>query len=107
MKSGLIHQLVAMAFVPNVENKPQIDHIDRNKINNNVSNLRWATNYENTMNRGYYSRIKIELHNISILRSGSFSVRFKHFKKDVCYKTFKTKEEAISFRDQFMIDNPR
>jgi hypothetical protein len=44
------HVLVAKAFIPNFENKPQIDHIDRDRTNNNVSNLRWVTQTENQQN---------------------------------------------------------
>lgn len=46
----LIHQLVAKAFIPNPENKPDIDHIDRNKLNNRVDNLRWCFHKENMQN---------------------------------------------------------
>ena len=53
-KYFLIHRLVGKAFLENFDNKPVIDHIDENKSNNNIKNLRWATNQENQRNQGKY-----------------------------------------------------
>lgn len=46
----LLHRIVASLFIPNPENKPCVDHIDTNKHNNNVTNLRWCTYSENMYN---------------------------------------------------------
>ena len=46
VKTFTVHRLVAKAFLENPDNKPMIDHIDENKSNNNVKNLRWATRKE-------------------------------------------------------------
>ena len=55
-----VHRLVAQAFLDKPENEEQcwVDHIDGNRSNNNVYNLRWVTPSENACSYGYHSRIE-------------------------------------------------
>ena len=49
-KTYSVHHLVALAFIPNPENKPEIDHINCNRFDNRIENLRWVTRLENVNN---------------------------------------------------------
>ena len=55
-KSFFIHRLVSLAFIPNPDNLPQVNHKDENKSNNRVENLEWCSNYYNAHYRDKVER---------------------------------------------------
>ena len=91
----LIHRLLALHYIPNPQHKSDVDHIDRNKRNNNLSNLRWATHSENMKNVEIRKDNKSGFKNISQRKSGSWEVSYSRYK---IRKTFKTKIDALCYK---------
>ena len=101
-KKIFIHRLVAEHFIPNPNNYTQVDHINRIRTDNNVSNLRWVTQRQNHHNKVNNA----ENINIYQRRNGTYRVRIKYQKKSMYDKTFDKLEEAILARDNFYVNNP-
>jgi len=96
-----VHRLVAEAFLEPVDNKPEIDHIDRNRTNNHVSNLRYADRSDQAINRGAYSNTghkNISQHQFS----GWYHVLIKRHGVIVLNSAHSTLEEAIFNRDAYL-----
>jgi len=106
VKKFYVHRLVAKAFLLNLENKPEVDHIDRDKTNNNINNLRWANKSEQQLNVGYRYFKQDGLHNITLRKNGSCQVKIS-IKFKIHRKSFKTVEEAIIHRDKYILENPK
>jgi hypothetical protein len=49
-----IHRLISLQWIPNPDNLPEVDHIDRNKLNNTIENLRWVDKFINRRNQKRY-----------------------------------------------------
>jgi hypothetical protein len=88
-----IHRLVALHYIPNPDNKPQVDHINRIKTDNRIENLRWATNSENQLNKNK----KIN-HNIFKTKN-TYYVKIKRIGLTYIKRNILTEEEAIIQRD--------
>ena len=100
-KNYKIHRLIGIHYIPNDENKPFVDHMNRDRTDNRICNLRWATSSENNQNKGIRIDNTTGVKNISY---DKFQDRWR-FQKTInnklTLKQFKTKEEAIEFKNQF------
>ena len=94
-----VHKLVSDTFMSNTDELPMIDHIDRNKLNNNVDNLRWSSASDNQRN------CKIARNNISGVTGVCYD-KSRHgyvaFYYDIFgrrrNKRFREKSDAINYR---------
>jgi hypothetical protein len=93
-----IHRLLALQFIPNPNNYPIIDHIDRNSLNNSLDNLRWTTRSINNRNRNIPNSSS-GFPNIMLNSCGNYRVVIMLNRKIIYNKTFKTLDEALSERD--------
>jgi len=96
-KSFSVARLVGLVWVENNEQKPTIDHIDRIRTNNHISNLRWATHAEQQLNRDY--PLGAVGHRHICTQHGGYKVQIKRDNVMVVAKWFKKLEDAIVFRD--------
>lgn len=109
--SRSVHRLVAEAFIPNPLNKTTVNHIDGNKMNNNVSNLEWVTMsenhihaYRNNLKKSTNTGVKLgsssKYHNVIAIQTKSgiaYRVSIKLNGKRICQKQFKYEDDAALY----------
>lgn len=88
-KRRYIHRLIAEAFIPNPHGKPCVDHIDGDRKNNGITNLRWVTHQENAIYGG-------ERHGWKAQKNGARE-HSKHAKNAALYR--KLLDEKVSLRE--------
>ena len=99
-RNVLIHRLVALTFLPNPENKPTVDHINRDKEDNRLENLRWASYSEQFINKHYANddtnQRCIRKHRLR------WVVQIERDRQIVFRMSYATLQEAQEARDEFL-----
>lgn len=98
-----INQLVAELYIPNPENKPEVNHLNGDKSNNNVSNLQWNTHKENMehasinklMSRGEnHPKSKLTIEQVNYIRT-NYIPRHKEYGMRALAKKFNVTKQPI------------
>ncbi len=101
-KSFRVHRLVAITFIPNPEFKEDVNHINHNKLDNRVQNLRWVSHSENMMNKSVQKNNKLGLKGI-YEEETHYRAQISKNKKQISKsfpKTEKGLEEAKTWRKE-------
>lgn len=94
-KKHRVNRLVAIAFLPNHDNKPMVDHIDENKMNNNITSLRWATRSQNGYNKGKQKNNMTGFNGVSLHKgSQKYNAQININGKNTHLGLFQTTEDA-------------
>lgn len=81
-KQYSIHRLVAQAFIPNPKNKPCVNHIDGNKLNNSVDNLEWCS-YSENLTHAYRTGLRVVTEESRKKMSESQKIRWQRQKEEI------------------------
>lgn len=101
-----VHRLVAEAFIPNIDNLPEVDHIDNDRQNNKVDNLRWVTGSCNTRNREVCRAATSKYNGVIYSKdAGSFIASIWFNGKTKYLGSFKEEVHAAQAFNTFCIEN--
>lgn len=93
-KSVYLHRLIAAVFVPNPLLKKKVDHINGDRLNNCVDNLRWVTDRENRHNSKSTIKKSGLPRGVKLRKSGRYYAFTEYDGKEYCLGTYDTPEEA-------------
>ena len=91
-----VHRIVAIAFIDNTEQLPQVDHINGDKLNNSVNNLRWVTISENCLGYGHRGRVESRKKSI-IAFNNSLNKSIQFDSRDNAAKYFNCNKSTIKY----------
>ncbi len=101
LKTHKIHRLVANAFIPNLDNKKCIDHIDNNRLNNTISNLRWVSYQENSFNSSLSSKNTSGIKGVSFCKDkNKWRARIEINGKEIHLGLYNNLEDAKNARQK-------
>tara|TARA_R110001592_G_scaffold318252_1_gene595334 strand:- start:25 stop:519 length:495 start_codon:yes stop_codon:yes gene_type:complete len=108
----LVHRLLAINFIENPNNFPEIDHIDRDKTNNSLKNLRWADDFIQSQNRGVTNQLGLRFicyEKNTKYQCSRYRIKISRNKKVLLNKSFgtgnNTLEDVIKYRNNFCKEN--
>ena len=98
-----VHRLIAMAYIVNPDNKLEVDHINRHRSDNRISNLRWVTHSENGQNKGKQANNKSGYKNICYDKANDRWKFNKSINNKKYNKYFRTKIDILCYKYIFML----
>jgi len=113
-KHFLVHRLVCIQFLPNPNNYKEVDHIDRNPENNQLTNLRWCDDFLNAQNKGTPKNNKlkhkyIRYENCPGYYNSRYRIQITKNKKKIFDKSLRTTkynlDDAVRIRNEFLTAN--
>ena len=105
-KTLTIHRLIGLHFIPNPDNLREIDHIDRNRTNNSISNLRWISNSNNLRNRPKFKNSTSKYIGVSFHKpTGKYLTRITINNKLKYIGLYETQEEVRKAWDNYVKDH--